>query len=103
MDSIERRLRRYNQPQILAIGAVVLITWIALLGVAVAPFLYVALGGLGVEWASVITVLAVLGGIYAGVHHIGNFFGRALLAREADEALERLVMAFAESKERHDG
>lgn len=103
METLHKRLRRYNQQQILAIGAVVLVTWIALLGVVVAPPLYVALGGLGIELASLITVAVVLGGIYAGVHYIGGFFGQALLNREADEALERLIYAFVETKDQNNG
>lgn len=103
MDFIYKRLRRYNQLQIFSIGAVALVTWFAVMILVLAPLVMVALAGLGAGWASLIAVLLSLGGVVGGVSVIGRVTGQALLNREADEALERLIYAFAETKERNDG
>lgn len=99
MDFINKRLRRFNQLQIIAIGATALVSWFALMVLVLAPVVMVALAGLGPAWASFIAVLLALGGVVAGIAGIGRVTGQALLDREADEAMERLLQAFIEGKE----
>ena len=99
MDFVNKRLRRFNQLQIMGIGAVALVTWFALMVLVLAPVVMVALAGLGPAWASFIAVLLSLTGVVLGIGFIGKTTGQALMDREADEAMERLLQAFVEGKE----
>lgn len=100
MDTINKRLRRLTQPQILAAGVVTLLLGMALIFLVLGPLATALLLPLGEGVAAVLSIVLYFAFGWALGHYVGKIFAEAYYDRWFDDELHAAEVQYQELKAR---